>query len=37
MTGAAWLPIDTIRDATVRPDVPAVVRAAWAHMTGEAI
>ncbi len=37
VTAAAWLPIDTIRDATVRPDVPPVVRAAWAHMTGEDI
>lgn len=34
---AVWLPIDRIGAYAVRPDVPAAVAAAWAHLTGETL
>jgi 8-oxo-dGTP pyrophosphatase MutT (NUDIX family) len=35
--GAVWEPVDTIGAAAVRADVPAVVPAAWAYLTGETL
>jgi hypothetical protein len=33
VSGAVWLPIDTLPTADVRDDVPAVVALAWQHLT----
>lgn len=34
---AVWLSVDVIGEYTARWDVPAVVKAAWAHLTGETL
>jgi 8-oxo-dGTP pyrophosphatase MutT (NUDIX family) len=33
--GVAWLPVDTLHTANVRPDVPPVTAMAWRALTGE--